>query len=173
MRLRTPLVITAVAAAMIGGASLPAMAVTSDPVTTTTTFALTGGDLTLTAATGATLTNAASGTTAITGNLGAVSVTDARGGTVAWNVSALSSTFTGVLGSVSDTVSYTGGAVVETGTITVADGAATVIDAELPVVSPASLSGNNTASWDPTLDVTMPAGALADDYTGTVTTSIL
>jgi hypothetical protein len=41
------------------------------------------------------------------------------------------------------------------------------------VVAPSSVSGNNTASWNPALAVTMPAGSLADDYSGTVTTSIL
>ncbi len=40
------------------------------------------------------------------------------------------------------------------------------------VMAPTAVSGNNTASWTPTLNVTMPAGALADDYSGTVTTSV-
>lgn len=143
---------------------------------TATTFSLTGGSLTLAVEATATLTNAASGTTTITGNLGAVSVTDARGGTAAWNVSAASTAFTGAIvgGSSSTAVSYTGGVVTETGTITVADGAATALTgAAASVVAPTALSGNNTASWSPVLDVTMPADALTDAYTGTVTTSIL
>ena len=85
-----------------------------------------------------------------------------------------STAFTGVLGSSSTAVSYTGGTVLETGTITVADGTATTLTGTAAsVVAPSSLSGNNTASWTPQLNVTMPAGALVDDYSGTVTTSIL
>jgi hypothetical protein len=34
-------------------------------------------------------------------------------------------------------------------------------------------SGNNTASYTPTLTVSLPATALAGDYEGTVTTSVV
>lgn len=171
MNLRKPLVLAAVAGALVAGSALPASA--DD---TATTFSITGGSLAMSVQATAALTNAASGTTAISGSLGAVSVTDNRGGTENWNVSGASTAFTGALvgGSSSTAVSYTGGVVTETGTITVADGAATTLTGTaVSVVAPTSLSGNNTASWAPTLDVTMPAGALADDYSGTVTTSIL
>jgi hypothetical protein len=140
---------------------------------TETTFTLDGGELTMTVAATATLTDADTGTLVISGSLGAVAVSDLRGGTAEWNVTVVSSAFTGVLGSSSTSVSYTAGAVAESGTTTVADGAATVVNTPSSVVAPTSLSGNNTASWNPTLDVTMPAGALADDYAGTVTTSVL
>lgn len=170
MKLRTPLVVAAVAAALVATA-LPASA--DD---TATTFSLTGGTLALSVGASATLTDAATGTTAISGSLGNVSVTDNRGGVAEWNVSAASTAFTGAIvgGSSSTAVSYTGGAVTETGTITVADGVATTLTTTAAsVVAPTSLSGNNTAAWVPTLAVTMPAGALADSYSGTVTTSIL
>ena len=152
-------------------AFLPTAAMADD---TTTTFSLTGGSLTLAVQGTATLTDATTGTTAITGNLGAVSVTDLRGGTAIWSTSGESTAFTGALGSSSTAVIYTAGTITETGTITVADGTATALTATAAsVVAPSSLSGSNTASWDPTLDVTMPAGALVDDYSGTVTTSVL
>ena len=168
MKLRTPLAIVALSAAVLAGMALPAAADDTD-----TTFTLTGGDMTLSVQPTAALTDVATGSTAVSGNLGTVAVTDERGGTVTWSVAAVSTTFTGVRGSTSTAVTYTGGTVAETGTITVADGALTSIDAQAPVVAPTSLSGNNTASWSPTLVVTMPAGALADDYSGTVTTSAL
>lgn len=169
MKLRTPLLLGVAVTAITIGAALPASA-----ADTATTFELTGGTLALSVAATANLGTDASGTTAITGSLGAVSVTDARGGTAPWNVSAASTPFTGVLGSSSTAVSYTGGAVTETGTITVADGAAkTLTGTAVSVVTPTTLSGNNTAGWSPSLDVTMPAGALADSYAGTVTTSVL
>lgn len=172
MKLRTPLAIAVVTVTglMVGVAS----PVSADD--TSTTFELTGGTLALTVAGTAPLTNAAAGTTDISGNLGTVSVNDGRGGTVNWNVSAASTGFTGakVGGSSSTAVSYTGGAVTSTGTITVAAGTATTLTGTaVSVVAPTSLSGNNTASWGPLLNVTMPAGALADTYTGVVTTSIL
>jgi hypothetical protein len=169
MRLRTPLVFAATATAVVIGMALPASA-----DTTGTTFTLTGGTLTLSVAPTALLEDSTSGDTSITGNLGTVTVTDARGGTEEWTVSAASTAFTGVLGSSSTAVGYTGGAVTETGSITVADGTAkTLTGTAASVVAPTVLSGNNTASWDPALAVTMPAAALADDYSATVTTSIL
>lgn len=171
MKLYKPLVLGAAVTALIAGSALPASA-----AETGTTFSLSGGQLVLSVQATATLTDAPSGTTAITGSLGAVSVTDERGGTANWNVSGASTAFTGakVGGSSSTAVSYTGGVVTETGTITVADGTAeTLTGIAVSVVAPTSLSGNNTATWTPTLAVTMPAGALADSYSGTVTTSVL
>lgn len=171
MNLCKPLAVAAVAGALVAASAVPASA--DD---TATTFSLTGGALTLSVQSAAALTNAASGTTTINGSLGAVSVTDNRGGTANWNVSGASTAFTGAIvgGSSSTAVSYTGGTVTETGTITVADGAATTLTTTAAsVVAPTALSGNNTAAWSPQLAVTMPAGALADSYSGTVTTSIL
>lgn len=173
---KTSRVLGALGALALGASAvafLPTAAMADD---TATTFSLTGGGLTLAVQPTATLTDAASGATAITGNLGAVSVTDARGGTANWNASGASTAFTGatVGGSSSTAVSYTGGVVTESGTITVADGAATTLTGTATsVVAPTSLSGNNSASWAPVLNVTMPAGALADSYSGTVTTSVL
>jgi hypothetical protein len=171
MKMRKPIIVAATVIALVTGVALPASA-----ADTATTFTLTGGTLALSVQGTAALTNGTSGTTAISGSLGAVSVTDDRGGTVNWNVSGASTAFTGAKagGSSSTAVSYTGGVVTETGTITVADGTAKTLTATaVSVVAPTAVSGNNTASWSPTLGVTMPAGALADTYSGTVTTSIL
>src|SRR5688572_29541154 len=77
VNLRKHLTIAAAATALLAGTALPASA--DD---TATTFTLTGGDLTLAVGTTAALTNEASGVDAntITGTLGTVTVTDARGG---------------------------------------------------------------------------------------------
>ena len=170
MQLRKPLIGLAVAAVLVVAAALPAAA--DD---TATTFSLTGGTLTLSVGASAALTDEASGVAAntITGTLGAVTVTDARGGTAGWVTSAASTTFTGVGLSVSDGVAYTNGTVTETGTNTVAAVTAQSITTTAAVATATGVSGNNTASWDPTLDVSMPAGALAGDYAGTVTTSLV
>lgn len=171
MQLRTLLVIPATAAALVIGAALPASA-----ADTAATFSLTGGELILSVGASAALTNEASGVAAnvITGTLGEVAVSDARGGTAGWVASAASTTFTGTDLSVSDSVAYTNGAVTETGTNTIAAvTSAALTTTPAAVASATAVSGNNTASWNPTLDVSMPAGALAGDYAGTVTTSLV
>jgi hypothetical protein len=61
------------------------------------------------------------------------------------------------------------------GSITVADGTIKTITgatSAVGVILPTAVSGNNSASWVPTLDVTMPASSKADIYSGTVTTSV-
>src|SRR5688572_23943055 len=130
MQLRKPLALCAIVAALVGGTALAASAAPGD---TATTFTLNGGSNALSVQTTAALTNGASGTTTISGSLGAVSVTDARGGTAGWVVSALSTGFSrtgGGAASASSAISYTGGPVTETGTITVADGTAIAITAD-------------------------------------------
>lgn len=170
MNLRKHLLLGATVAALIGGMALPASA--DDTITT---FSLTGGTLTLGVGASAALTNEASGVEAntITGTLGIVSVTDARGGTAGWVTSAASTTFSGTDLSTSIGVAYTNGVVTETGTNTVAKATALSITSAAAVATATAVSGNNTASWNPTLDVSMPAGALAGAYTGTVTTSLV
>lgn len=170
MNRRKPLVLGTAVLALVAGAALPASA-----DGTTTTFSLTGGSLALSVQGTAALTNEASGVAAntITGTLCAVSVTAARGGTAGWVTSAVSSTFTGTGLSVSDGVAYTNGRVTETGTNTVAAVTGQSIATSAGVATATAVSGNNTASWNPTLDVSMPAGARTGAYTGTVTTSIV
>ena len=164
------LIAAAGATALVLGVALPASA--DD---TAATFTLTGGALTLSVAETAALTNEASGVAAniITGTLGTVSVDDARGGSAGWTTSAVSTTFTGAGLSVSDGVAYTNGTVTETGINTVAAVTGQSITTEASVATATAVSGNNSASWDPTLDVSMPAGALAGSYAGTVTTSLV
>ncbi|MCD9625140.1 hypothetical protein [Rhabdothermincola salaria] len=170
MKTAKTLLLAAGATALVLGVAVPASA--DD---TTTTFSLTGGSLTLSVAASAALTNQASGVAAntITGTLGEVLVTDARGGTAGWVTSAASTTFTGTGLSVSTGVAYTNATVTTTGTSTVAPADGQSITAVAPVATATAVSGNNTAAWNPTLDVSMPAGALAGDYSGTVTTSLV
>jgi hypothetical protein len=176
MKNRTPLALAALvvgSAALVAGLALPA---TADPsADTTTTFTLDGGSLSITAQPDATLTNAPAGTTDISGSLGDVEVTDATASQTGWLASASSTEFVGTdFGSSSTAVTYDSGDVGSTGTSNAATEGATAIDGDggAPVVSATDVSGDNTATWDPTLNVTMPAGALADDYSGTVTTSV-
>lgn len=145
MNLRRSLLLGSAVAALVVGSALPASA---GP--TTTTFALTGGALTLSTPATATLTDAPTGTAAISGSLGANSVSDLRGGTAGWIVTAASTAFTGPGPTTSTAIGYTGGTVTETGTITVADGALVALTTSAAsVVTATAISGNNTAAWDP------------------------
>ena len=100
MRIRTPLLVTAVAATMLAGAALPALADGSGEPTpildgatggsTATTFTLTGGEMSVTILPVATLVNGAPGDDSVTGTLGTVLVSDARGSILGWVVSAAS-----------------------------------------------------------------------------------
>jgi hypothetical protein len=170
MKIFKPLAIAALALVGSLGLASPASA---DP--TVTTFVLTGGSLTLAVSGTATLTSEASVVAAntISGQLGTVTVTDARGGTAGWVTSAISGMFTNAGGSTSTDVLYSNGTITETGTNTVAGVSGGSLVGALPVATATSVSGNNTAAWNPTIDVLMPAGTLAGTYTATVTTSIV
>jgi hypothetical protein len=140
---------------------------------TDATFSLTGGTLDVTAASSAALSDASTGAGSVTGLLGTVAVSDNRGTTVGWLVTAASTTFTDGDGSDSDSVSYDPNTVASTGIVTAESEGATVIGAVAAnVVEGTGVSGNNTASYNPSLTVALPASALVGDYTGIVTTSI-
>lgn len=148
-------------------------AMAADTGDTTATFTLAGGSLDVTPAAGAALNDGAPGAASVSGSLGAVGVSDTRGSTAGWTVSAASSTFVDGAGSVSTGVSYNSGAATgTTGTVTAGSAGATSITTAAPVAGGTAASGNNSASYTPTLTVGLPASALAGDYTGTVTTSI-
>jgi hypothetical protein len=158
------------AAAVLAAPTAPASAAAGD---TTTTFALTGGALSVSVAATAALTNGTTSSANVNGQLGTVQVTDARGGTTAWSAFATSTTFTDGAGSISTGVSYSSGVITTTGTIVILPGTATALSAAAAkVAGPASVVGNNTASWNPTLTVSLPANALVGTYTGTIHTSV-
>jgi hypothetical protein len=140
---------------------------------TTATFTLAGGSLDVTPAGSAALTNAAPGAASVSGSLGPVVVSDTRGSTAGWVMSAASTTFVDGAGTVSTGVSYDSGeATASTGTVTPTTTGATSITTGAPVAEGTLASGNNTASYTPTLTVSLPASALAGTYSGTVTTSV-
>jgi hypothetical protein len=141
---------------------------------TTATFTLAGGSLDVTPAVGAALTDGAPGAASVSGSLGPVGISDTRGSTAGWVMSAASTTFVDGAGSVSTGVSYSSGAATaSTGTVTPTTTGATSITAGAPVAAGEAASGNNTASYTPMLTVALPASALVGDYAGTVTTSVL
>jgi hypothetical protein len=161
--------------ALMAAGTLPAFADNSGD--TDTTFTLNGGTIDVAVSATASLTAAYSGVAAVSGQLGLVTVTDARGDTLGWTTSAKSSVFSstrGVFTTDSTAVSYNSGNVNKTGTVTAAGTGPTLLSpiADTAVVSGTAVHGNNTASWNPTLTVSLPSDSLAGDYDGTVTTSV-
>ncbi|ADP81742.1 hypothetical protein [Frankia inefficax] len=187
MRVRTvrnprivPAVLTAAGLALL-------TAVPADAATTTVTFTLTGGALTISAPATANLGTAAVGTATLSGSLGAVTVTDARGALLGtWTASVFSTNFTTGGGTPSETIAATAvnyaslTATSTTGTAVFTPGQATVgLAAPLGTTAPGltafsatAIVGNNTATWNPTLVVNIPSAAVAGTYTGTVTHSV-
>ncbi|HVM28657.1 MAG TPA: hypothetical protein VM433_13430 [Mycobacteriales bacterium] len=170
--------LVATALGIVAAAALPATA-----ADTTTTFTLTAGALNLTAPGSANLGNGAIGAPA-TGQLGSVTVTDARGSlTAQWDATVSSSDFTTGGGTAAETVGkaatsyWSGLAVSTTGTPVPVPGQVSALDAA-SLASPATAFrlltgiGNNSVTWNPTLIVNVPATAVAGTYSGTVTHSV-
>jgi hypothetical protein len=153
---------------------------------TTTTFTLTGGALSISVPAGpVSLGSAATGSSSITGQLGPVTVTDNRGLLVAaWTSVVSASNFTTGSGSAAETVGvanvsyWSGLATGVTGTAVPTPGQAASVN-EVPLSSTGltafSLTGgvgNNAATWNPTLVVSIPSAAVVGTYTGTVTHTV-
>lgn len=150
---------------------------------TTVTFSITAGALTISNPATAALGSAAAGGT-ISTQLGAVTVTDLRSSLVAaWTATAVSTAFTTGGGSPAETVpatavSYASGTATATSGVGVfTPGQATTaeavpIDTAKTAYTLTSGTGNNSATWNPTLIITLPAAAVTGPYTGTVTHSV-
>lgn len=144
---------------------------------TTMTFTVTVGGLTMTAPGAANIGSGAPGTT-ISGLLGAVTVTDARALiSASWTATASSTNFTTGGGTPAETIpatdaNYNPGPITTTGTITATGSDITLSNAAQTVVAGTAGSGDNTASWDPTIAVAVPATAVGGLYTATLTQSV-
>jgi hypothetical protein len=156
---------------------LDAPAATGPTVNTTTTFTVSSGALTITAPDTADLGSGAPGTT-ISGSLGTVTVTDNRALlTAAWTATSAAADFTTGAGTTNETIpatdaSYTVGAITTTGTITASGSNVSMTNAPKTVVAGSAGVGDNTASWNPTIAVAVPASAVGGLYTGTITHSV-
>lgn len=159
--------VLAASAALIAGSAGSASA--DD---TAVTFELTGGSLTVAPAAGAVLTAGASGDTSISGQLGAVVVTDNRGGVLGWSIGSATTDFTNGI-TTSEAVQYATGAVTTGGVVTATGGSVALTAVAVEVVAGTLVTGNNTATWNPTLTVTLPASSTVGTYSGTITTSLL
>jgi hypothetical protein len=162
---------------LLAVAALTVLSAAPASADTGVTFQVVGGALAISAPTatadlGTTAPSAAIQT--LSGPLGVVTVTDARGGVAGWVASVITTAFTGGPTAVSASLlTYVPGTVTKTGTVTVTGLTATGPIGVMPVETATLVSGANTASWNPGISVALPAGAQAGTYTATLTHSIV
>ena len=166
-------------------AAVTALAVPAFAANTTTTFSLSGGTLSISAPSSTVnLGSAATGASTVSAQLGTVTVTDARGALAgSWTATASSTDFT-TGGATADETVTKGNIYYWSGAATASSGTAVFTPGQLLVANETALSsaktafsasaivGNDSASWNPTIDVHIPAAAVAGTYTGTITHSV-
>jgi hypothetical protein len=173
----------AASAAMLHPAALAYSSSSAPPAgdpDTIVTFTVTVGMLSMTVPGSANLSSAAPGGIA-SGSLGAVTVTDNRALlSAAWIVTAAETDFLTGTHTPAETIpaadaSYDPGTITTHGTITAAAASAPPIalaNGAVPVVDGTAGVGDNSATWDPTIAVAIPANAVGGNYTGTLTQSV-
>jgi hypothetical protein len=174
-RLR-PLAAAAAASAALLGAVVPAAA--DEP--TTATITVTGGALSITVPTDAGSLGSRANTVAggtVSGPLGQVQVNDARSPAAGsgWVASVISTAFTPPSGPAipASAVSYSAGSIVQVGTATYVANDPTDLTAVGAAVTASGITGDNSATWTPTITVLVPGGAAANVYAATITHSVL
>lgn len=162
-------------------AALGVVAVTAAPAAaaeTDITFEVTGGALSISAPESVDLGTGSSGADTGADSLGTVAVADQRAGlNVSWTATAAATDFTNSTvteaAPVEAAVEYDAGTVTTSGTVqAVPSPAGTVGNTPATVVTATLIVGANTASWNPTVSVTLPLDAVAGSYTGTITHSV-
>jgi hypothetical protein len=160
----------------------PAQAATTGD--TTTTFTLTAGNLAISVPGSASLGSVSTGTGTTSAQLGSVSVSDGRGALLgSWTASVASTDFTTGGATANETIAkasldyWSGAATSTTGTGTFTPGQLLAANKQTLGSSRTAFSatvvvGNNTAAWNPTMIVNIPAQAVAGTYSGTVTHSV-
>ena len=159
--------------AVLSAAALAAVAAPAAAVDTTVTMTVTSGALSISVPVSVDLGSGAPGTQ-VSGSMGVLSVTDNRAlASASWTVTMASTDFANGASTIpASDISYTVGTITTTGTITALGTNVTVSNSAQTVVTGAAGVGDNTATWDPTLSVSVPASAVGGAYTGTVTHSV-
>ena len=182
MKLKTRYTYVAMSAAtaagmlMLGG-TLPASA---GPGDTSATVTITGGSLQISVPVSAgslgTQANTIGGET-ISGALGEVQVTDARSAAAGsgWVASVISTAWAPTSGTAigAANVSYTAGSITKTGTATYVANDPANLSAVTPAVTATGITGDNSATWNPTIHVAVPGGTVAGTYSATITHSVV
>ncbi|MGA9316141.1 MAG: hypothetical protein WBV77_16120 [Solirubrobacteraceae bacterium] len=146
---------------------------------TSATVTVTGGALSMTVPVSAgnlgTRENTVSGGT-ISGQLGEVQVSDARAAAAGsgWVVTVISTAFTPPSGPTigAAEVGYIAGVITKLGTATFTANNPTNLTGVVPAVTATGITGDNSATWDPTINVFVAGGMAASVYSGTITQSV-
>jgi len=171
------MLVAGAAAILFLGMALPASAAPGD---TTATITVVGGALAITVPIAAgnlgTQANAVGGVT-ISGPLGQVQVEDARSAAAGsgWVTSVISTAFTPPAGPAiaASAVQYTAGPITKLGTASYLANNPTDLTAVIPAVTASGITGDNSATWNPTITVVVPGGTVAAVYSATITHSVV
>lgn len=173
---RTALAATGLVTVVLGLAPRAA----ADTGTSTATITLTGGALSISVPTTAgnlgTRANTVTGGI-ITGPLGQVQVNDARSAAAGsgWVTSVISSAFTPPAGPAiaATAVGYTAGPITKVGTATYVANDPGDLTGVTAAVTATGITGDNSATWTPSIYVTVPGGMAAGVYSATITHSVV
>lgn len=155
------------------------LAASASAAETAATVTVTGGALSMTVPVNAgnlgTRENTVSGGT-ISGQLGEVQVSDARAAAAGsgWVVTVISTAFTPPSGPTigAAEVGYTAGPITKVGTATFTANNPTNLTGVVPAVTATGITGDDSATWNPTINVFVAGGMAAGVYSGTVTQSV-
>lgn len=147
---------------------------------TPVTLEVTGGGLGITVPAGPVnfgSTTVSSSPQMVTSQLGDVAVTDQRGGTAGWTVTAQAVDFMGpnnttISMSAPNSSTYHAPQANVIGTATVIPSDLSPMYPPGPVQTATGVSGTNSANWNPTISITVPANSLAGTYTSTIAHSV-
>lgn len=170
----------AVTTLTLAGSLVLALTGTASADPTTATVTVTGGMLAISVPVDAGSLGSAADTVGggtISGTLGQVQVNDARGAVAGsgWVASAISTAFTPPAGPAipASDVGYTAGVITKVGTATYTADNPANLTAVAPAVTATGITGDNSATWTPTISVTVPGGMAAAVYSATITHSVL
>jgi hypothetical protein len=149
---------------------------TSLSTSTPASFTLTVGTLSLSAPTGnVSLGTQVASTSASTmsGVLGAVVVSDQRGGATTWTASVISTAFTPTAGPAdpASNVSYSSGVAVVAGPVVATTFSPSDLTGVVTVMTGVS-TGISSVSWSPSISILIPANYAPGVYTATITSSV-
>lgn len=177
MRIRS-LLITAATGLTVVGMAIPASADLTGGTAATVT--VTGGTLAITVPTDANSLGSRANTViggTISGPLGQVQVNDARSAAAGsgWVASVISTAFTPPAGPTipASAVGYVAGSITKVGTATYTANDPANLTGESPAVTATGITGDNSATWNPTINVAVPGGMAANTYSATITHSVL
>lgn len=155
----------------------PAWAATSGG--TTASFTLTGGALSITVPTAPVSfgsTPEAVAAQVVSGSLGQVQVNDARDPAAGsgWVATVISAAFTPSAGPAiaASAVSYSAGAITKVGTATYTANDPVDLTGVVAVVTASGITGDNSATWNPTISIAVPGGMAAGTYAALITHSV-